>query len=183
MKRIFDFSTSLILLLLISPILVVIFILVKRDGGPAFFKQERVGLYGKPFYMYKFRSMVVNAPSLGGYSTSINDARITSVGKIIRKTSIDELPQLVNVLFGNMSIVGPRPNVLAQFNEYSQDDWDKRNSVLPGITGLAQATLRSQATYDERLKLDLKYIDTHSFIFDIKIIIKTIKQVISKGGN
>ena len=183
MKRIFDVFTSMALLLLLFPLLIIITILIKKDGGPALFFQVRVGKKGKVFNIYKFRSMVTNAAELGSYSTEKNDKRVTKIGRFIRKTSIDELPQLINVIKGDMSIVGPRPNVPLQKNEYTQEQWDKRNSVLPGITGLAQATLRSSATPEERLNLDLLYINKFSLFFDFKIIILTIKQVLFRGGN
>ena len=183
MKRIFDVVISMILLLTLLPILVLTILLIKKDGGPAFYFQNRVGRYGKEFAIYKFRSMVTNASDLGGYSTENNDKRITKIGKVIRKTSIDELPQLINVIKGDMSIVGPRPNVPLQREKYTQEQWDIRNSVLPGITGLAQAIQRSNASPEEKLKLDLDYIKMSGFMFDIKIIALTIKQVLFKGGN
>jgi lipopolysaccharide/colanic/teichoic acid biosynthesis glycosyltransferase len=183
MKRLFDVLISLVCLILFIPVMVVIAILIKRDGGSIFFKQTRIGLGGEHFGIYKFRSMVVNAEQLGGYSTQLGDSRITDIGKFIRKTSIDELPQLINVLLGDMSLVGPRPNVPAQEEEYSTSQWDKRNSVIPGITGLAQATLRSKATWQQRYDLDIEYIRNKSFLYDIKIIFMTIQQVLFKGGN
>lgn len=183
MKRLFDCAVSLVFLMLFFPVMVIISVMIKRDGGEIFFKQVRVGLDGKYFGIYKFRSMVVNAEKLGGYSTQKGDARITVIGKFIRKTSIDELPQLINVLIGDMSLVGPRPNVPAQKKEYSAVQWDKRNSVIPGITGLAQATLRSKATWQQRYDLDIEYIRKKSFLYDIKIIFMTIQQVLFKGGN
>ncbi|EPK4062881.1 sugar transferase, partial [Morganella morganii] len=105
------------------------------------------------------------------------------IGKYLRRSSIDELPQLINVLKGDMSLVGPRPNVLSQKELYQPQDWDKRNTVLPGITGLAQASIRSDGTPEQRLELDLFYVNNMSFLFDMKIILMTIKQIIKKGGN
>ena len=184
MKRLFDVISSIIGLLCLSPIFVVVaIIIVFENYGPVFYKQQRVGLNGCLFDMYKFRSMKINADKIGPYFTSDNDPRITRVGKWIRRLSIDELPQLINVVFGHMSVVGPRPNVIQQKKLYTSDSWDKRNSVLPGITGLAQATKRSEAQGSERELLDLEYVDSYSFYLDMKIIIMTIKQIVSKGGN
>jgi len=167
----------------LSPVLIVIPLLIRRDGGPVLFRQTRVGLHGVPFNIYKFRSMVVNSEQLGGHSTQANDPRITKVGHFVRQTSIDELPQLLNVLKGDMSLVGPRPNVPGQRYEYTQEQWDLRNSVLPGITGLAQATLRSDATWQQRYDLDAEYVRSQSLMLDIKIILLTVKQIFTKGGN
>lgn len=184
MKRIFDVVVSVLLLILICPFLVMVAIIVKvLDPGPIFYKQWRVGLNGHMFGMYKFRSMKVEADKVGPYFTSEDDPRITSVGKWLRKTSVDELPQLLNVLLGHMSIVGPRPNVLQQKELYIESFWNKRNSVRPGITGLAQATRRSELESDERNAMDLEYVDNCSLLLDVKIIFMTIKQVIFKGGN
>ncbi len=182
MKRSFDFILASIALFFLSPVMLVTILLIKKDGGAAIFVQKRIGINGSVFNIYKFRSMVVNADKLGGYSTLENDNRITTTGKVIRKTSIDELPQLFNVINGTMSIVGPRPNVPVQKSEYTQEQWDKRNSVLPGITGLAQATKRSAFTFEERLEHDLQYVDNHTFLMDVQIIMMTIKQVFFKGG-
>ena len=182
MKKIFDILASLSALILLSPLMIIIALCIKTDGGPIIYKQIRVGINGREFGIFKFRSMVVNADRLGGYSTNPGDKRITSVGTFIRKTSIDELPQLLNVLLGQMSIIGPRPNVPAQFCEYTQAQWDKRNSVLPGITGIAQSRNRSNATWQQRYDMDIEYVDTRTFLLDIKIIIDTFKQVFFKGG-
>jgi lipopolysaccharide/colanic/teichoic acid biosynthesis glycosyltransferase len=181
-KRFFDFVLASIVLFFLTPVMLIIIFLIKKDGGAAIFVQKRVGINGSVFNIYKFRSMIVNADALGGYSTLENDNRITAIGRVIRKTSIDELPQLFNVLNGTMSIVGPRPNVPAQKSEYSLEQWDKRNSVPPGITGLAQATKRSAFTFEERLEYDLNYVDNHTFLMDVKIIMMTVKQVFLKGG-
>ena len=183
MKRLFDCLVAFSALVILSPVFILIPLWIKRDGGPVFFRQTRVGLQGRPFNMYKFRSMVVNSEQLGGYSTQTNDVRITRVGKLIRKTSIDELPQLLNVLKGDMSLVGPRPNVPQQRAEYTEQQWALRNSVLPGITGLAQARLRSSATWQQRYDLDAEYVKNQSFKLDMWIILLTVKQVIGKGGN
>ena len=184
MKRIFDIFVAMLVLAATAPILLFVAILVKIESkGPVLFNQERVGLHGRSFYIYKFRSMVQNASEIGPYFTDENDKRITRVGKFIRRTSIDELPQIINVIKGEMSLVGPRPNVFAQRSEYDNSDWEMRNSVRPGITGLAQALLRSNATPEERTALDLEYAKNASFFFDLKILLLTVKQVLLKGGN
>jgi len=184
LKRAFDIVMSSVALILLFPILLItaIFIFL-YDGHSVIFFQNRVGLAGKLFRLYKFRSMVVNAEKLGGYSTLDNDSRITPVGRIIRRSSIDELPQLINVLRGEMSVVGPRPDVLKQKSEYSEDEWLKRLSVKPGITGLAQATLRSSASPEQRKRLDLNYVEQQSMWLDIKIILLTFRQIVLRGGN
>ncbi|SIN98340.1 sugar transferase [Halodesulfovibrio marinisediminis] len=184
LKRIFDVIFAVVLLAVVFPLFIVIACLIRKDGGSAFFRQERVGLDGRPFQLYKFRSMVINAESLGGYSTQANDPRITSVGQWLRKTSIDELPQLLNVLKGDMSFVGPRPNVPAQKEEYTEEQWNLRNSVIPGITGLAQAKVRSQGTWKERYDFDMLYIQNRSFMYDLWILVLTARTVLcSKGAN
>lgn len=184
MKRLLDVLLSALALIALSPAMLLVAAAIYRfDRGPIFFKQKRVGLRGREFGMYKFRSMVTDAEQRGGYSTRAQDPRITPVGRFIRRTSLDELPQLINVLLGDMSVVGPRPDVPAQKALYSEEEWRIRNSVRPGITGLAQATLRSAATPEQRKALDLQYAREGSVGFDIKIIIMTIKQVLTKGGN
>jgi lipopolysaccharide/colanic/teichoic acid biosynthesis glycosyltransferase len=184
MKRIIDIAVSLIAILLLSPVLVIVaMVIYSTDKGDIFFRQRRVGFDGRIFEIYKFRSMVVNAEQLGGYSTADSDPRITSVGKWIRRTSLDELPQLLNVLLGDMSLVGPRPDVPAQMSLYTEDEWRLRNSVRPGITGLAQATLRSEATMEQRKMMDLQYVKDVSILTDMKIILMTVKQVFGRGGN
>jgi lipopolysaccharide/colanic/teichoic acid biosynthesis glycosyltransferase len=184
LKRVFDISLSLLALLVLFPLFFIVSLgIYCSDKGPFFFKQKRVGRNGTEFGIYKFRSMVVNAESLGGYSTADADPRITAIGRWIRKTSIDELPQLINVLLGDMSLVGPRPDVPAQKKLYTEQEWQLRNSVRPGITGLAQATLRSEATTEQRKALDLQYVQEISLLTDLKIIFMTIRQVVMKGGN
>lgn len=184
LKRLFDISVSLVLLFLAAPVMILAIVLIKVESkGSAVFKQERIGRQGRVFTIYKFRSMKNDAENQGPHFTSSNDPRITRSGRFIRKTSIDELPQLFNVLMGDMSIVGPRPNVPKQKSEYTEQEWNKRNSVRPGITGLAQAVFRSAATPEQRTRLDLEYVDKVSMFFDIWIILLTIKQVIYKGGN
>jgi len=183
-KLLFDICLSLVILFFILPFMAVIALFIKLETtGPIIFKQERVGLRGVPFQMYKFRSMVQDAAIGGPHFTSDNDSRITKVGQFIRMTSLDELPQLLNVLNGDMSFVGPRPNVPRQRKEYTEEEWEKRNTVRPGITGLAQAQLRSTATPEERTRLDLDYVDKASIGYDLWGILLTAKQVIFLRGN
>ncbi len=184
MKRLFDVVLSALILFPVLLVMIIVAIFIKSESkGPVLFKQERVGLHGKIFTIYKFRSMIIDAARQGPYFTQENDSRITRTGRFIRKASLDELPQLFNVLFGDMSLVGPRPNVPAQKNGYTEAEWNKRNSVRPGITGLAQAHLRSAATPEQRTELDLKYVDRSSLLFDFQIILVTALQVIFRGGN
>jgi len=183
LKRWFDILFSALLFMLLLPLFLLLALLIRSDSkGSVFYRQERIGKDGKSFYIYKFRSMVANADKIGGYSTSVGDSRITKIGAFLRKTSLDELPQLINVLLGEMSFVGPRPDVPQQEEGYSPHDWKKRHSVKPGITGLAQATLRSSALPDERTKLDLEYVNQQSFLYDLKILWMTVKQVLGKGS-
>jgi lipopolysaccharide/colanic/teichoic acid biosynthesis glycosyltransferase len=184
MKRLFDFVAALAAVLILAPILSILALIIwAYDGGPSFYLQPRVGKGGQVFRMLKLRSMVVGAERFGGYSTAERDPRITLVGRFIRRSSLDELPQLFNVLKGDMSIVGPRPDVPAQQSLYSAREWSIRHSVRPGLTGLAQATLRSDATTEQRKALDLKYVGEQSLLLDMKIIIYTIRQVVLRGGN
>jgi len=162
-------------------ILIALAILIESKGA-VIYVQERVGQSAKPFQMYKFRSMVAGADQKGPYFTAKGDSRITRVGAFLRKTSLDELPQLFNVLNGDMSLVGPRPDVLAQRSNYTDEEWEKRTRVKPGITGLAQATIRNIGGPGQRLALDLEYVDKASLWLDIKIIILTVKQVLFKGS-
>lgn len=183
MKRLFDIVVSCILLLLFLPIMIGVAIAVWRDSpGPIIYTQTRVGRDRQPFGIYKFRSMVTDADKIGGYSSAKGDTRVTRVGRFIRKTSLDELPQLINVLKGDMSLVGPRPDVPAQETQYTPEDWIKRHSVRPGITGLAQATARSAATPEDRTRLDLEYVDTTSLYRDITILSQTVRQVLGRGS-
>jgi len=184
MKRFLDILIASVTLIILSPVLLVVGAAVLLDDGcPVFFRQVRVGRGGREFRMLKFRSMVVDAALRGGFSTAPGDPRITRVGRLIRRTSLDELPQLLNVLTGDMSLVGPRPDVPAQRPLYEETEWMLRHAVRPGITGLAQAMLRSNATLDQRKMLDLEYARQASVWLDIRIILLTFRQVIAKGGN
>ena len=185
-KRAIDIVGSLLGLIFLSPLLLIVAILIKLEDpkGKIFFTQERNGQYPKTFKMYKFRSMVHNAEELleslkdqneqtGPVFKMENDPRITKVGKFIRKTSIDELPQLINVLKGDMSIVGPRPPIpheVAQYNEYQM----QRLSVKPGLTCIWQTSGRNNVGFDEWVEMDIEYIENRNLWLDIKLIFKTV---------
>lgn len=178
MKRGVDIVLSLVALLVLSPLLLgAVLAIALETGFPVVFRQTRLGLNGREFGMYKFRSMVKNAARMGPYFTTDKDPRITRVGRFIRRTSIDELPQLINVLKGDMSLVGPRPDVPVQRSLYTEADWAERCSVRPGITGLAQALYRSEATYEQRLNADLRYAREASIWLDLQILVWTIRRL------
>lgn len=178
-KRFYDLFFSLILFLLLIPIFLILSIAIKLDSkGPVFYKQKRIGYKGQEFHCMKFRSMVEDADRIGTWYTSKNDSRITKVGSFLRKTSLDELPQVINILKGDMSFVGPRPDVPQQKKQYTDEDYIKRHSVKPGITGLSQAKGRSNLSQEERLKYDLEYVRTCSFSLDINVLIKTAINVL-----
>ena len=185
LKRIVDIFGSLVGLVILLPLMIIIAILIKLTSeGPVIFKQERLGKNGRVFKIYKFRTMVVNAENIGDGLTvkSESDSRITKVGRILRKTSLDELPQLFNVLVGHMSLVGPRPPVTYHpYNGYDNyPDWaKKRFKMRPGITGLAQVTVRNSVTWDERIKVDNEYIDKFNIWLDIKILFMTIVKILN----
>ena len=184
MKRLTDIVLSLLALVLLSPVLLVTLLAIWMDSGsPVFFRQTRVGRGGQEFGMFKFRSMVRNAATTGPYFTEANDVRITRVGRFIRRTSIDELPQIINVLIGHMSLVGPRPDVPEQRALYSKADWELRCAVRPGITGLAQVSGRSEMTWELRLQQDLAYASKASWWFDIRIMWWTLRQLGGKQAN
>ena len=183
LKRIIDIISGVIGLIITSPLWLYVVIKIKtEDRGPVFFVQERVGRNSRLFRMYKFRSMVVGAEKKGlGVFVSTDDERITKIGKFIRKTSIDELPQLINVLKGEMSIVGPRPTLEYQVERYNKEQ-KRRLLVKPGITGWAQVNGRNNMTWPEKIKLDLWYVDHWSVGLDLKIIGRTIWSVLKREG-
>lgn len=185
-KRLFDFIASLIGVILLSPLfLYIAYRIKKEDHGPVMYTQDRVGRHGKIFKVYKFRSMIVNADKKleelkdqnevdGPMFKMKDDPRITKIGKFIRKYSLDELPQLFNVLKGDMSLVGPRPPLPSEVDEYS-DYAKQRLYVTPGCTGLWQATVRNSASFDEMVELDLQYIQKSGFFYDLVLIFLTVK--------
>ncbi|HEY0825355.1 MAG TPA: sugar transferase [Ramlibacter sp.] len=179
-----DIVVAAFALLLLAPLLLATAAAVAIDSGfPVLFRQVRIGRKGETFGMYKFRSMVRDAAAIGPFNTSADDPRITRVGRFIRRTSLDELPQLLNVLRGDMSLVGPRPDVPLQRALYNDADWALRCSVRPGITGLAQALLRSEGTEDERRELDLRYVREQSLWLDLRIMAWTLARLTGKGAN
>lgn len=182
-KRLFDLILSLLIFIFLFPFALLIALAVKIDSkGPVLFVQERVGLNGQPFKIYKFRTMVKNAVEIkGDFLVEKEDNRITRVGRWLRKTSIDELPQLLNIIIGDMSIVGPRPTLKYQVEQY--DDFQKRRlEVKPGVTGWAQVNGRNEISWPERIKFDVWYIDNRSFWLDMKIIAKTFVVWLKKEG-
>ena len=194
LKRTLDIILSSIALVIFSPIFLLLILIIRLDSkGPALFGHKRIGKNGKEISVYKFRSMVINAQEVLENFTPEqkaefeknfkleNDPRITRVGNFLRKTSLDELPQLVNILKGDMSIVGPRPIVKAEINKYGKFA-SKLFSVTPGLTGHWQANGRSDTTYEERVQMDMFYIDNRNLALDIKIIFQTVASVIKKEG-
>lgn len=182
-KRLFDFCTALIVLVVISPLFLLIALAIKLSSqGPVFFRQARVGKDGREFDVYKFRSMVVGAEKIGaGVFVEEEDPRITRIGKILRESSLDELPQLINVLKGEMSLVGPRPTLLYQVEKYNEQE-KRRLLVKPGISGWAQVNGRNALTWPEKIELDLWYVDNWSFWLDIRILLRTLLIVIKREG-
>lgn len=177
-KRVFDIIFALILTIILSPIMLIIAIAIKMDSkGPVLFKQIRSGKNNKEFLLYKFRSMTSNNDF---YDKSTED-KVTKVGSFLRKTSLDELPQLFNIIKGEMSFIGPRPWVVdyaKNFTEYQM----RRLEVLPGITGLAQCSGRNNLSIFERIDIDVKYVDNMSLLMDMKIVFKTIISILKKEG-
>ncbi|WP_404455306.1 sugar transferase [Oceanobacillus kapialis] len=185
LKRFLDIVFSMIGLTFLSPIMLIITIAIKLESkGPVIFQQERIGLDGKVFKINKFRSMCVGAEKSGVYETK-GDARVTKVGKFIRKTSMDEFPQFINIIKGDMSIIGPRPTLTYHpwpIDEYTEIQ-KKRFKVRPGVTGWAQVNGRKEVPWDERIKYDVEYVEHLSIGFDLKIIFKTLIKVVAMQGN
>lgn len=193
-KRVIDVILASVALILLSPLFAIIAIAIKIDSkGPVFFAHKRIGKNGKIIKLYKFRSMVINAEELIKSFTPeqmreykenyklTNDPRITKVGKFLRKTSLDELPQLINIINGDLSIIGPRPVVADELEKYGVNK-DKFLSVTPGLTGYWTANGRSNTTYEQRMEMELYYIDNLSLKMDIKVFFKTILSVLKKEG-
>lgn len=177
LKRIFDLSLSLLTIVLLLPVFVVIIAAIRVSSkGPAIFKQERAGKDGKPFFFYKFRTMRTDVDPFGPSPKSGDDPRLTKVGKFLREYSLDELPQLFNILKGDMSIVGPRPLYVSQMSEWNERQ-RKRLDIKPGLTGWAQIHGRGELTREEKLELDVKYVETAGILTDIKIVLATIVQI------
>ncbi|MCS2893460.1 sugar transferase [Parabacteroides faecis] len=186
-KRIIDTVIALCALLMLSPFLIITAIAIKIDSpGPIIFKQERLGRWGKPFRIYKFRSMCQNAEKTGsGVYSYKGDTRITKVGKIIRATSIDELPQLWNIIKGDMALIGPRPALTYHpwsFEQYTEEQ-KHMFDVRPGVTGWAQVNGRKEVPWLKRIQLNCEYVRKVSFAFDVKIFFLTIFKVLSNANN
>jgi exopolysaccharide biosynthesis polyprenyl glycosylphosphotransferase len=193
-KRALDIIISFVLLVILAPVLLAVAVAIKlTSAGPVFFLQERIGLNKRRFRIYKFRTMVVNAEQLmpglesrnevtGPVFKIMNDPRITPLGKFLRRSSIDELPQLFNVLKGDMSLVGPRPLPVRDYDGFSEDWQRRRFSVRPGITCLWQVNGRSGISFDQWMLLDLKYMDEWSLWLDFKILAKTVPAVVRGSG-
>lgn len=192
-KRGFDMAISFVLLLLLAPLFLLLIILIRRDGGPAFYRQIRIGRHGKPFHFWKFRSMVPNAHQLkskmlannemrGGVLFKIkDDPRVTRLGRWMRKLSLDELPQLWNVLRGNMTLVGPRPPLPEEVRLYNARE-RRRLEAEQGITCSWQVSGRNQIGFEDQVELDLEYIQNESIWNDLKLLLKTLPAVISGRG-
>lgn len=186
-KRIFEVILSCIGLLVLSPLLLATAVAVKVESeGPVIFKQKRIGKDGKVFEIYKFRSMCVGAERTGsGVYFGKNDARVTKVGRVLRATSIDELPQFVNILKGEMSFIGPRPVLTYHpwpYEEYT--DWQKKRFLVrPGVTGWAQVNGRKGLPWEQRIAYDVEYVEHMSFWFDLRIFFKTIGKVFTNADN
>lgn len=186
-KRLLDIIISGAALVVLSIPMLIIAVAIKIDDlGPVIFKQERIGQYGKTFFIYKFRSMCVNAEHTGsGVYSAKGDPRVTRVGKLLRALSIDELPQFLNILWGDMSFIGPRPPLTYHpwsYEKYS-DEQKRMFEVRPGVTGWAQINGRNTVEWNERIKLNVWYVDHVSFALDIKIVFRTIAKVLTNADN
>lgn len=179
-KRLIDIVLSGCALVVLSPILLIVALLVRTKlGAPAIFKQKRPGLNEKIFEMYKFRTMTDEKDENGELMP--DEVRLTSFGKKLRSTSLDELPELINIFKGDMSIVGPRPLLVSYLERYSSEQ-KKRHAVKPGITGLAQVEGRNSLSWEEKFNFDIEYVNSVSFLLDIKIVFKTVSVVLKREG-
>ena len=182
-KRALDVTGAAVGLTLSAPVIGIAAALIKReDGGPVFFRQERVGLDGESFEVLKLRTMVVNAEAQGaGFAVDAGDSRILKIGDLLRKTSIDELPQFWNILTGEMSLVGPRPTLRYQVDQYTPHQ-ARRLDVKPGVTGWAQIHGRASLPWSERIELDVWYVDHQSLRLDLSIMLRTVGTIFSRSG-
>lgn len=179
-KRLFDIGASIGALTVLAIPMVLIAILVRMSlGKPIFFRQERIGLGGRPFNIVKFRTMRAATDADG--ENFFDEERLTSVGRVLRSTSVDELPEVWNILRGDMSLVGPRP-LLPEYLPYYLPEQMRRHEVRPGLTGLAQINGRNKQSWDDRFRLDIQYVDTHTFCGDLLILLKTILRVLTRQG-
>jgi lipopolysaccharide/colanic/teichoic acid biosynthesis glycosyltransferase len=179
-KRVLDILIAIVAMVILSPVLVAIWISIRLSNeGPVIFRQQRAGKNGRPFVFYKFRTMKPDVEPFGPSPKSGQDSRLTKAGKFLREYSLDELPQLFNVLKGDMSIVGPRPLYISQILEWNERQ-KKRLLVKPGLTGLAQIRGRAELTREEKLDFDVKYVETASLLTDIRVILLTIVYVFKR---
>lgn len=177
-KRTFDTTAAIIILILASVPFLIIALIIRSDGGPAFFRQKRTGRGGAPFTLYKFRSMVANNDATDGST----EDQPTKFGPLLRSLSLDELPQLINIIKGDMSFVGPRP-WMVEYHKAMNNKQRRRTNVRPGITGLAQAHGRNSLTIHEKIAYDLEYVEKISFATDIRVVLLTIKALFAKKSN
>ncbi|MCY8003868.1 sugar transferase [Bacillus haynesii] len=179
-KRFFDLALSVILLIALSPAMILTACLIRwKIGSPVLFRQTRPGLNGEPFTLYKFRTMTDERDEAGNLLS--DEKRLTKTGRLIRKTSLDELPQLINVIKGDLSLVGPRPLLMEYIPLYTKRQW-RRHEVKPGITGWAQINGRNKVTWEEKFELDVWYVDHRSFLLDLKILLLTVVKVLKSEG-
>lgn len=180
-KRVIDFTVALTALVILSPLMLIVALLIKLNrDGPVLFKQKRPGLGGKIFTVYKFRTMSVKTHDEQGRELS-DFERMSKIGNLLRKTSVDELPQFINILKGDMSFIGPRP-LLTEYLELYTPEQMRRHEVRPGISGWAQVNGRNTITWEEKFMLDVEYVDNMSFGMDIKIFVRTILNVLKQDG-
>ncbi len=182
LKRAFDVLIAGVLLVILSPLLLAIAVVIRLGSrGPAIFRQERAGRAGRPFMLYKFRTMRLDVDPFGPSPKSGQDPRLTRLGRFLREHSLDELPQLLNIIEGDMSLVGPRPLYMSQVREWNERQ-KTRLLVKPGLTGLAQISGRAALTIEEKLELDAKYVEQAGFRLDCRILLATATRVFSRGG-
>lgn len=178
LKRVFDLTLSSIAFIVCLPVMLIVYIAIRKSmGAGVIFSQARPGLHGKIFKMYKFRTMIPVDP----HSIKSDDERITSLGKFLRASSLDELPELINVIKGDMSLVGPRPLLVDYLKKYTPTEM-RRHEALPGITGLAQVKGRNNLSWRHKFKYDVFYVEHQKFFFDIKILIETVLVVLLRRG-
>ena len=190
LKRVFDIFFGILGLLIFAPLFILIGVLIKIDSrGPVFFKQERIGIHKRIYSIYKFRSMVVNAENIGaGIFNMKNDSRVTRVGNFLRNTSLDETPQFINIIMGDMSFVGPRPPVSYELGDLSQltQEFNNRFRMRPGVTGLAQVNGRNELSWNEKVVYDNRYIELfekYGILIDIKLLFLTVIKIIKNEGS
>jgi len=182
MKYLLDRIFASVLTIFLLPIFALIAVAIKiEDQGPVFFRQKRPGLFGRPFFIWKFRSMVPNADSLLNVDRRVEVNRVTKVGKLLRLLSADELPQIINILMGEMSFIGPRPALWEHMSRYTEEQ-KKRFLMKPGITGLAQVNGRNLLKWSKRIEYDLQYIEHYSLWLDLNILFRTVKVVLLREG-